>query len=117
MFTNTMFSKLKSKHGNTPTQVFLTTEGWTHVYPMKMKSKAHEALLLLHQREGIPNVMVMDGLKEQLLGKFCHKCRQAGLHVKQSEPYTPWSNATEGATICEVKQGAGYEMVHSHAPK
>jgi hypothetical protein len=60
--------------------------------------------------------MVMDGSKEQLLGKFCHKCRQAGLHVKQTEPYTPWSNATEGA-IREVKRGAGREMVRSRAPK
>jgi hypothetical protein len=116
MFTDTMFSKVKSNHGNTCAQVFLTTKGWTHVYPMKKKSKAHEALSLKHQQEGVPNVMVMDGLKEQLLGKFHHKCRQAGSHVKQFEPYTLWLNAAEGA-ICEVKQGAGRKMVHSHAPK
>jgi hypothetical protein len=72
MFTNTMFSKVKSKRGNTCAQVFLTAEGWAHVYPMKKKSKAHEALSLLHQREGVPNVMVMDASKEQHLGKFCH---------------------------------------------
>jgi hypothetical protein len=72
MFTNTMFSKVKSKCGNTCAQVFLTAEGWAHVYPMKKKSEAHEALSLLHQREGVPNVMVMDGSKEQHLGKFCH---------------------------------------------
>ena len=104
MFTNTMFSKVKSKCGNTCAQVFSTAEGWTRVYPMKKKSEAHEALSLLHQREGVPNVMVMDGSKEQLLGKFCHKCRQAGSHVKQTEPYTPWSNAAEGA-IREVRCG------------
>jgi hypothetical protein len=50
--------------------------------------------------------MVMDNLKEELFGKFRHKCRQAGLHVKQTKPYTLWSNAMEGA-IREVKQGAG----------
>jgi hypothetical protein len=60
--------------------------------------------------------MVMDGSKEQILGKFCHKCRQAGLHVKQTKPYTPWLNAMEGA-IHELKQGAGHEMVHSRALK
>jgi hypothetical protein len=70
MFTDTMFSKVKSKYGNTCAQVFLTAKGWTHVYPMKKKSKAHEALSLLHQREGIPNVMVMDSSKEQLLASF-----------------------------------------------
>jgi hypothetical protein len=60
--------------------------------------------------------MVMDGSKKQLLGKFRHKCRQAGSHVKQTEPYTPWSNAAEGA-IREVKRGAGCKMVHSCSPK
>jgi hypothetical protein len=72
---------------------------------------------LLHQQEGIPNVVVMDGSKEQLFGKFCHKCRQeAGSHVKQTKPYTPWLNAMEAA-IREVNQGAGHKMVCSHAPK
>jgi hypothetical protein len=46
--------------------------------------------------------MVMDGSKEQLLGKLCHKCQQAGLHVKQTKPYTLWLNAMEGA-IHKVK--------------
>jgi hypothetical protein len=43
MFTNTMFSKVKSKRGNTCAQVFWTAEEWTRVYPMKKKSEAHEA--------------------------------------------------------------------------
>jgi hypothetical protein len=116
MITNTMFSKVKSNHSNTFAQVFSTAKGWTYVYPIKKKSKAHEALSLLHQREGKPNVMVMDGSKQQHLGKFCHKCRQAGLHVKQAKPYTPWLNAAEG-DIREVKPGAGRKMVHSRAPK
>jgi hypothetical protein len=116
MFTDMMFSKVKSKCGNTCAQVFLTADGWTHVYPVKKKSEAHEALSLLHQREGVPNIMVMDGSKEQLLGKFHHKCRQAELHMKQTKPYTLWSNAAEGA-IHEVKQGAGCELVRSCAPK
>jgi hypothetical protein len=64
MFTNTMFSKVKSKRSNTCAQVFLTAEGWTCVYLMKKKSEAHEALSLLHQREGVPNLMVMDGSKK-----------------------------------------------------
>ena len=83
---------------------------------MRTKSEAHEALSLLHQREGVPNVMVMDGAKEQIMGTFRKKCRQAGSHVKQTEPYTPWSNAAE-STIRELKKGLGREMVRSGAPK
>ena len=116
MFTDTLFSKVKSKRGNTCSQVFGTAGGWARAYPMKLKSQAHEALSLLHQREGVPNVMIMDGSGEQTQGKFRHKCRQAGTHVKQTEPYTPFSNAAEG-TIRELKRGAGRDMVRSRAPK
>jgi hypothetical protein len=58
----------------------------------------------------------MEGSKEQLLGKFWHKCWQAGLHIKQTEPYTPWLNAAEGA-ICELNWGVGCKMVWSCTPK
>jgi hypothetical protein len=74
MYIDTIFSKIKSKRGNTCAQVFATTEGWTHAYLMQKKLQAHEALSLLLQQEGVPNMMVMDGSKEQVLGLFCHKC-------------------------------------------
>jgi hypothetical protein len=80
----------------------MMANGFTWAYPMASKSQVHEALSLFQQREGVPNVMVMNGSKEQLLGKYCHKYQKAGLHVKQTEPYTPWSNAPEGA-ICVLK--------------
>ena len=83
---------------------------------MKKKSEAHDALSLLFQQEGVPNVMVMDGALEQVQGEFCHKCRQAAIYVKQTEPHTPWSNAAESA-IHELKHGLGHEMVQSRAPR
>jgi hypothetical protein len=92
MYTDTMFSKIKSMQW-----LFATAEGWTHAYPMQKELQAHEAPSLLLQREGVPNTMVMDSSKEQVLSLFSHKCRQAGSHVKQPEPHTPWSNAVEGA--------------------
>ena len=55
-------------------------------------------------------------MKEQVLGKFCKKCCQAGSHVKQTEPYSQWSNAAEGS-IRELKRGVGQEMVRSQDPK
>jgi hypothetical protein len=116
VFTDTMFAKVITRCQNTCAQVFTTANGFTRAYPMASESQAHEALFLFHQREEVPNVMVMDGSKEQLLGKFCHKCWQAGSHIKQTEPYTPWPNAAEGA-ICELKWGVGCEMVHSCALK
>ena len=95
MFTDTMISKTLSRRGNKCAQIFATADGWTRAYPMERKSQAHEALSLLHQREGVPNIMIMDGSKEQTLGQFCKKCRQAGSHVKQTKAYSQWSNAAE----------------------
>ena len=50
------------------------------------------------------------------MGMFRRKCREAGIQVKQTEPYTLWSNAAEAA-ICELKKGVGRQMVRSKAPK
>jgi len=85
MFTDTMSSKTKSYRGNKCAQVFATANGWTRAFPMERKSDAHDALSLLHQRVGVPNTMIMDGAKEQVLGKFRRECRQAGSYVKQLE--------------------------------
>ena len=60
--------------------------------------------------------MIMDGSREQVMGQFRKKCRQAGSHVKQTEPHSLWSNAAEGS-IRELKKGVGREMVRSQAPK
>ena len=48
----------------------------------------------------------MDGAREQVMGEFRHKARQADCCVKQTEPYSPWQNAAEG-TIRELKKSTG----------
>jgi transposase len=83
---------------------------------MRKKSEAHEGLSLLFQREGVPNTLIMDKSKEQLLGNFRRKCREAGARVKQTEPYSPWLNSAESA-IRELKKGVGRQMVRTKSPK
>ena len=58
--------------------------GWKRIFPMTKKSCAHEALSILFKRDGVPSSIVMDGSKEQTLGEFRRKCREAGYHVKQT---------------------------------
>ena len=83
---------------------------------MKKKSDAHEGLSLLAQRDGVPPSIIMDGSKEQTLGTFRKKAREMGIHVKQTEPYSPWQNAAEGA-IRELKKGTARKMARSHSPR
>jgi hypothetical protein len=73
---------------------------------MKKESEAHEALSLLFHRDGVPNVMVMDGAKSQDEGEFRSKLRDAGCHIKQTEPHTQSSNMGEGGAR-ELKKGVG----------
>ena len=83
---------------------------------MQKKSDAVHALDLLLHREGAPQKMIMDGSKEQTLGKFRKTCQDAQIHVKQTEPHSPWQNAAEGG-IRELKRGSGRKMVRAGAPK
>jgi hypothetical protein len=115
-FTDAMFSNSKSRQGNKAAQVLCTANGWTRAFPMAKEKDAHEALLLLFHRDGVPNDMVMNGAKAQIQGDFQRKLREAGCHIKQTEPHTPKSNAAEGS-IRELKRGVGHEMVRSGAPK
>jgi hypothetical protein len=71
-------------------------------------------LSLLFHRDGVPNVMVMDGAKAQVEGGFRIKLRDAGCHIKQTEPHTQSSNMGEGA-VRELKKGVGRQMLRSDA--
>jgi hypothetical protein len=116
MFTDTLKASVVSWfRQNRYAQVFATRFGWVRVFPMKKKSQAHEALSLLVQRDGVPPVMIMDGAKEQIMGEFRRKAREMGMRIKQTEPYSPWQNAAEGA-IREVKRGAGRKMARAKSP-
>jgi hypothetical protein len=53
-------------------------------FPIKKESEAHEALSLLFHRDGVPNVMAMDGAKAQVEGEFRSKLSDAGCHIKQT---------------------------------
>jgi hypothetical protein len=71
---------------------------------------------LLFYRDGVRNVMVMDGAKAQVEGEFRRKLRDEGCHIKQTEPHTQSSNMGEGA-VRELKKGVGRQMLHYGCPK
>jgi hypothetical protein len=97
-------------------QVYSTSFGWTRIHPMRQKSEAHNTLDLLFKRDGVPPEMVVDGSKEQTLGDFARKCREASCYLKQTEPYSPWMNNAETA-IRETKRGSSRKMIKTGSPK
>jgi hypothetical protein len=72
-------------------------------------------LSLLFHRDGVPNVMVMDGSNAQVEVEFRRKLCDAGCHIKQTEPPTQSSNMAEGA-VRELKKGVGRKMLRSGCP-
>jgi hypothetical protein len=116
MFTDTMYSKNLSRQKNKSAQIFCTDFGFVRAFPMKKESESHESLSLIFKRDGVPNVVVMDGAKAQIEGKFRRKLRDAGCHIKQTEPHTQSSNMGEGV-VRELKRGVGRQMLRSGCPK
>ena len=82
---------------------------------MRHKADAHEGLSLLAQRDGVPLRIIMDGSKEQTMGLFCRKAKEMGIHIKQTEPPSPWQNAAELA-IHKLKKGAGCKATKAKSP-
>jgi hypothetical protein len=116
MFTDTMEASVRSWfRQNKYAQVYCTRFGWARAYPMKKKSQAHETFSLLAQRDGVPTKLIFDGSKEQNLGEFRKKVKETGTHTHTTLPYSPWSNAAEGA-IRELKKGAGRKAAKAHSP-
>jgi hypothetical protein len=59
--------------------------------------------------------MVMDVAKAQVEGEFRRKLRDAGCHIKHTEPHTKSSNMGEGA-VRELKKGVWRQMLRSGCP-
>jgi hypothetical protein len=61
-------------------------------------------------------VTVMDGANAQTEGEFRRKMRDAGCHIKQTDPQTQSSNMVEGG-VHELKIGVGRQILRSGFPK
>ena len=111
-----MFAGTVSRKGNRCTQVYATDFGWARAFPMTFRSEAHETLLLLFARDGVPPACICNNGQEMVKGKLYHKFKDVACHLKQLEDYTPWSTATE-REINDLKKGVGHKLLRSRAPK
>ncbi len=70
VFINAMSSNSYLHRNNKCSQLFTSDFGGVNEYPMKTKGKAHEALSMMFQGEGVPLSILMDDPKELKLAKF-----------------------------------------------
>ncbi len=83
---------------------------------MTRKGEAHETLSLLFHCDDVPPTMVFDSSNEQCKGDFKRKLRKADCHARQTEPYSPWQQATEGC-ICKLKHVVSRKMIKTGSPR
>jgi hypothetical protein len=115
VYTDTMFTKVKSLRQNTCAQVFVTDFHWTCTYPMKTKSEAHLTLERLHKEVGVFNTIIPDNAPELASGELKRKAIHAGSRVKPIEAYTHNQNLAESA-IRELRRMYWRAMLSTGAP-
>ena len=59
IFSDMMFASTVSRRGNKCAQVYATDFGWTRAFQMASRSEAHEILLLLFVRDGVPPTCIV----------------------------------------------------------
>jgi hypothetical protein len=70
----------------------------------------------MFKRNGDPPRLIVDGSKEETLGRFKRKYCEAGCHLIATEPYCLWQQAAEGC-IKHLKKASSRKFISSGSPK
>jgi hypothetical protein len=117
MYSDTMFSKLKSLRQNTAAQVWSDGQGFSLFYPIKSKSMAWTTVShMVDDINGIPTVVITDNAMEQTGGNWKKEMQHYRIVQKWTEPYTQWQNKAE-SEIRELKRIIRRAMQLAHTPK
>ena len=96
-YSDTFFSGIKSARGNTCIQLFTNKGGFIRCYPMADKSQSHHALRRFLFEIGIPSSLMTDNALELVQGEWRKLCNRHNIHMKSTEPHSPWQNLAESA--------------------
>ena len=83
---------------------------------MDKKSEVHDTLSPVFKQYGVPPKMIVDNSREQSLGEFERKCKEADCHLVNTEPFPPWSQLVEGC-IRELKRLSSRQLIKMSSPK
>jgi Reverse transcriptase (RNA-dependent DNA polymerase) len=115
IYTDTMFSKVKSLQQNHCAQVYITPFHYTKVYPMRSKAEAHLTLDKLHQDVGVFHTIIPDNAKELTEGELKRKAIHAGSKIRPIEAHRHNQNLAESG-IRELRRMYRKAMRETNAP-
>ena len=116
VFSNTLKSGTFSKIGNKYGQAYCTSYGWSICHPMAKKSEYHDTLSLVFKQDGVPTKMIVENSREQSLGEFERKCKEADCHIVNTGPFPPWSQLAE-VCIIELNRLSSQQLFKTCSPK
>ena len=67
-------------------QIYTNDIAFTRVYPMRLKSQAHETLSAFIHEVGVPSSLHSDDAKELMEGKFKDLCKDFHIPCTYTEP-------------------------------
>ena len=59
--------------------------------------------------------MICDNAKKMIQGEFNRKLKQASCHLRQTEPFTSWSNECK-RKVKELKKGSEWKKIKTRTP-
>ena len=118
LYMDTLFAKLKSKRQKTAAQIYTDGNGYDLFYPIRNKTGAEIASTLdkVVRSTGVPDTLVSDGAREEVLGDMAKKCKYYQINQRILEPYAPWTDKAEGS-VREVKRAIKYHTMRKGSPK
>ena len=95
-YTDTLSTKVKSIQQNMCAQDWTDGQGYTLFYPLRSKSEAYMTIpRMVHDLNGIPEVIVADGAKEEGSLKWAVELQLIWARQHVMEPYSQWQNQAE----------------------
>jgi hypothetical protein len=94
-YRDILFPRITSLLGNTFAQLFCTEDGYTKVYPMKLKSDSGSKLNELCSSVGIPARLFTDTAGEETGCEWETVQHKHLIPQRYAEPHTPWKNKAE----------------------
>lgn len=117
VYTDTMYSKVKSLRQNTCAQIYVTSFYWCAVYPIQRQADAHYTLDSVVLRDvGVFNVIIPDNALELTKGEFRRKTLRAGAEMRPIEAYMHNQNLAE-LCIRELRRMYRKAMLTANAPQ
>ena len=94
--SDTFYPTVKSKSGDTCSQIFFGREtDYMSVHPMKKESHSFEALQDFGRKIGLPRSIKTDNAASETGEKWTKWCRENLVDTSFTEPHSPWQNFSE----------------------